>query len=316
MEHMHKICTHPYPPPARAGLLQGWLSWHQGNGPRHFPVVCRRRSFSSLNFCSPKYSHLLNFILRKMAESSSLTGSAALARGEVIASPPEQPQQQPTPASSAQSAKPDESSTINGSDNLLTTPRPTRTSGRKRARTPDYNDEGDPEPETPARSTKKARTARTPAKTPAQKAEADAEKARKKAEVDAEKARKKAEQQAKKDAKAAETQRKKDIKQWKDDWKNWVAAHQTDEKLDSFEEECLTATRCKDYFKIAGDELKCLPHDEKPNPNGPYAPMKLYKYEEVEALAYKKEAILAGVAQDDEVRLIAKGKELWEKEKG
>ncbi|KAF2829360.1 hypothetical protein CC86DRAFT_404001 [Ophiobolus disseminans] len=104
------------------------------------------------------------------------------------------------------------------------------------------------------------------------------------------------------------------------EWKDWVNEHilgDEDAKLPPTDDDCLTATKCKDYFKIAGDELKCLQHDARPSPHGGrLPPLKLYKYDEVERLAYKKEAILAGVSQDNEETLIARGKVLWEKEYG
>jgi hypothetical protein len=200
--------------------------------------------------------------------------------------------QQPSPISSG-SAKVEHSSDIPISAELPSVDVLTKTPNLKRGASPG---DDDPEPGTPMRSTKRARTARTPAKTTVQRAEAAAEKAKQKAEQDALKATKAAERKAAAEAKASETQRKKQIKQWKEDWEDWVANHQTDEKFSSIEQDCLTLTECKNYFKISADELNCLAVDKVSNPNGfRLAPMKLYKYDEVVDLAYNKQAILAGV---------------------
>lgn len=44
--------------------------------------------------------------------------------------------------------------------------------------------------------------------------------------------------------------------------------------------------------------------------------MKLFMKSEVQTLAFRKEAVLAGVAQDDETELLGRGKELYEQKHG
>ncbi|KAF1851980.1 uncharacterized protein K460DRAFT_351836 [Cucurbitaria berberidis CBS 394.84] len=214
-------------------------------------------------------------------------------------------EQLPTPASSSSTENPEVPSI------KVESTRASRASKRNRETTPDALG-----PLTPPRSSKKPRT---PAKTPAQEEEAVTKKAaalRKKADEAAVKAANAAKRKAAADAKKAETQRKKQVAQWKRDWKDWVTTNQIpDERFTAFEQDCLTVTKSKEYLGIQKDELQCLPHDTRPNPNGPFAPMRLYKYEEVVDLAYKKEAILAGVSQVDDETLIACGKKLWEAKK-
>lgn len=191
---------------------------------------------------------------------------------------------------------------------------PAKTPKRKREATPDNNVN---EPVTPPRSGKKSKTARTPAKTPAQIEEAVAKKAasvKEKADRAAIKAANAAKRKEAAAAKKAETERK---KQWKRDWEMWVTENNIkDTFFTSFEEDCVTTSKAKQYLRLQAHELECLPHDERPNPQGFKAPMKLYKYDEVVDLAYKKEAIQAGVSQDDEELLIAQGKKLYEANRG
>ena len=228
-------------------------------------------------------------------------------------------EQLPTPASSSNTTNAVVPFIRTESGDMSTASEPTKTSKRKRASTPD-NDTS--EPVTPARSTKKSKPAGTPAKTPARLEEAAAKKAasvKKKADEAATKAAKAAKKKEAADTKKAEAQRKKQVAQWKLDWKDWIDKHKIknpdDAELCSIEKECLTTTECKKYFRLQDRELECLRCDKQPNPYGRF-PIKLYLYDEVVELAYKKEAIQAGVSQDHDEALIARGKELWEVKKG
>jgi hypothetical protein len=263
---------------------------------------------------------------------SEVVASGAL--GNVKASSPTSIEKPSTPVSEDGNTKPNIPDINVESDEPSATP--SKADGRKRAASPDDDDH---EPVTPVRSTKRARTDKTPAKTPAkpprktptkktqeQRDEEAAEKARKKAEADAikdaERAKKKADNDAKKAAaaakKAAETQRKTDVKQWKENWDNWVISHEASERFVSIEQDCFTRTECQgEPFKLKKEDLECISQDTLPNPHSSKNPMNLHRYTNVVNLVYKKAAILGGVSQDeDDEVLVARGKEKWEAEKG
>ena len=94
--------------------------------------------------------------------------------------------------------------------------------------------------------------------------------------------------------------------------------NQTSQKFPDPEVDMLTATECKDHFKIKHKEvLLCIPCDERPNAHGYKNKMKLYKYEDVLGLVCKREAILAGESPEkDEEKLLARGREIWEAREG
>lgn len=69
----------------------------------------------------------------------------------------------------------------------------------------------------------------------------------------------------------------------------------------------------KIYFDLKPDELKCLPHDEYPNFHNPRQPSRLYHYDECAKLAFRKEAMLSGVSEEDvgEDEMLERGKKLF-----
>lgn len=63
--------------------------------------------------------------------------------------------------------------------------------------------------------------------------------------------------------------------------------------------------------------LKALPFEERLNPNGAtFAAMRLYSYSDAIRLACRKEAILAGISQDNEETLMEIGRDLLQDKKG
>lgn len=66
-------------------------------------------------------------------------------------------------------------------------------------------------------------------------------------------------------------------------------------------------------FRLDGDDLECLNYEERENPQDRwFPPARLHPRGDVETLAFRKQAILAGVPNSDEKRLIANGRLLWE----
>ncbi|KAI4605931.1 hypothetical protein J4E83_010357 [Alternaria metachromatica] len=177
-------------------------------------------------------------------------------------------------------------------------------------------DDEDAETKTPskvARITEASCGPRTPKK-PAQSEEALAKKlasAKKKEEDAAVKAANAAKRKEAADAKKAEKERKKQAAQWKKDWKDWISKNQTYEELTSGDlGKHVNAKNAKAFFDLKPDELKCIPH--RPSVNAfNQMPQKDYRWDDCGKLAFRKEAMLAGIPQDNEQEFLAKGKKLF-----
>ena len=188
----------------------------------------------------------------------------------------------------------------------------------------------------PSRSVKKAKvqkasspkTGESAASVTIEKAE-KAEKATKAKAADADKAIKpkatkaetaKIEKERKAEATKLEKARKANEKQWKQDWKIWFTdpANQTSATFQRTpNDDLVNVKESATVYGIKREELNCLRHCNAPNPHGPYfTPMKLFVKAEVQDLAFRKEGILAGVSQDDEVGLLRRGKEVFEEKNG
>jgi len=215
---------------------------------------------------------------------------------------PSPPQQQlPTPPSSTVKAKRE---ILSPEYDVEASHTAAKRSKRKRSAT--LPDDGDYEPPMPSKASKKANPAVTPirkshkkkTKTPAELAAA-AEKAR---------------------LKAANEERIRKDKQGKTDWKEWLATNKNDDvnSLDAFGIDCLTTTMCYKQLGLNADkDLKALPFEERLNPNGAtFAAMRLYSYSDAIRLACRKEAILAGISQDNEETLMEIGRDLLQDKKG
>ncbi|KAI2484593.1 hypothetical protein Ptr902_03533 [Pyrenophora tritici-repentis] len=74
-------------------------------------------------------------------------------------------------------------------------------------------------------------------------------------------------------------------------WKDWLFMHDIHDEgtnVFGFDDDCITASKCLEQFRLKKEEL------------------------EVEELAYRKEAILAGLFEENERQLLAEGKKLWD----
>jgi hypothetical protein len=59
-------------------------------------------------------------------------------------------------------------------------------------------------------------------------------------------------------------------------------------------------------------DLAVLSYFPKPNPNPNYGnTTKLFNEDEVKALAYRKCAVVGGVEEEDEGKLLERGEEMW-----
>jgi hypothetical protein len=143
----------------------------------------------------------------------------------------------------------------------------------------------------------------------AKAAEQEAKKVAAKAKK-AEQETKKAEQDAAKDATKAQ---KATLKSRKESWKTWVDSHQMpDSRFEQTpEDNVVNVTQAKKYFDLKADELKCLPHDEGFNSHNRSMPTRLYRWAEAGDLAFRKEAMLAGVEGVDDV-VLEEGKKMFE----
>ncbi|KAF2790405.1 hypothetical protein K505DRAFT_377558 [Melanomma pulvis-pyrius CBS 109.77] len=157
------------------------------------------------------------------------------------------------------------------------------------------------------------------AKTPAQiaKVKADKEKAAKeKAKMAVQRAAIATEKKAAKEKAAA---KRLEQKQRKEDWKAWILEHNADGekfKCDPEAQDTLTQTNCKVYYNVTPDELKTLPYDERFNSHNIKRPSKVFRRTDVQRLAFRKQAILSGVVQNDEEDLLKRGKALFEDKYG
>lgn len=109
-------------------------------------------------------------------------------------------------------------------------------------------------------------------------------------------------------------------KQWRKDWKGWIndPENQSSALFErDYEEVLINVKESGKVYGVKGEELACLPHCPVTNPHGKgFTPMKFFKKAEVIRLAFRKEAVLAGVSQDDEDQLLATGQELYEEKHG
>jgi hypothetical protein len=168
-------------------------------------------------------------------------------------------------------------------------------------------------PTTP-RPTKKTRTIKTPAQITAAAAE-KAKLAQEKLEKKTAKDKAVAEKKSEKEAAAA---KKNEEKQRKETWRVWVINNDAgDERFEAdTEHDTLTQTNCKKYYGVTPEELKTLAHDEVFNSHNPKMPGKIFKRSEVQRLAFRKSAILAGVEEKDDEELVEQGRAIFEGEHG
>jgi len=177
-------------------------------------------------------------------------------------------------------------------------------------------DDDDAETKTPAKVARKGQASREP-RTPKKAAESEealAKKlasAKKKEEEAAVKAANAAKRKEAADAKKAEKEKKKLVAQCKKDWKDWVSNNQTDETLTSGElGKTVNVKNAKSFFDLKPDELKCIPHRPSVNSYN-QMPQRQYKWDDCGKLAFRKEAMLAGISQENEEEFFAKGKKLF-----
>jgi hypothetical protein len=162
-----------------------------------------------------------------------------------------------------------------------------------------------------ARPAKRSRTT----KTPAQITEAAADKAKLAQEKLEKKAAKEAAAAEKKVLKDAATAKKAEEKQRKEKWRVWIINNDAGDKrfkADPADHETLTQTNCKALYGVTPEELKTLAHDEVFNSHNPKMPGKVFKKEEVQQLAFRKSAVLAGVEEDNDEELVKQGKAIFE----
>lgn len=76
--------------------------------------------------------------------------------------------------------------------------------------------------------------------------------------------------------------------------------------------ECVNVKNGKAFFDLKPEVLKCIPHCPKYNENNPRIPIRYYNWDACGKLAFRKEAMLAGISQDNETEVFAKGKKLFE----
>ncbi|OAL56555.1 hypothetical protein IQ07DRAFT_10876 [Pyrenochaeta sp. DS3sAY3a] len=97
-------------------------------------------------------------------------------------------------------------------------------------------------------------------------------------------------------------------------WSSWLSSHSASGALLDAEPDksvSITQTDALKKYGLKKEELEPLRHFEKPNPNPLYkGTMRLFLEEEVRALAWRKEGVLAGVGGEDE-DVLGKGEELW-----
>jgi hypothetical protein len=167
---------------------------------------------------------------------------------------------------------------------------------------------------TPSKSAKHglAGTPKTP-RTPAQSQEAFAKKlasTKKKTEESA------INDVAAADAKKAEAQEQKaargSARQWKTNWKDCVESHQTNDRF-SREDigQSMNVKNAKAFFELKPNELSSLPNWPTVNSNNPgFAPSWNCSWAACGELAFRKEAMLAGIDEEDE-DFLDKGKKLF-----
>jgi hypothetical protein len=120
-----------------------------------------------------------------------------------------------------------------------------------------------------------------------------------------------------KPAKVPKTEKPAKEKTPKQKWSAYISAHAVadDENLTEEPAEAVNQTDSKSKYDLTPKDLACLPFFPKKNPAYGNT-MKLFQNSEVARLAFKKAAILAGVADDgdEEEVLLKKGKEIFEEQ--
>jgi hypothetical protein len=128
---------------------------------------------------------------------------------------------------------------------------------------------------------------------------------------------KKKEKEPVKPAKVHKTEKPVKEKTPKQKWSAYISAHAVadDENLTEEPAEAVNQTDSKSKYDLTPKDLACLPFFPKKNPAYGNT-MKLFQNSEVARLAFKKAAILAGVADDgdEEEVLLKKGKEIFEEQ--
>jgi hypothetical protein len=103
----------------------------------------------------------------------------------------------------------------------------------------------------------------------------------------------------------------------KQKWSAYIESHtlSSPDALASEPEESINQSDCKSKFNLLPADLAVLSYFPKPNPKYKNT-TKLFKESEVENLAHRKTAVLAGVEDDgDEAALLEKGKTLFDEGK-
>ena len=99
----------------------------------------------------------------------------------------------------------------------------------------------------------------------------------------------------------------------KQKWAAYVEEHNVgDEKLSEEPDDGINQSDSKAHFQLLPGDLVCLPHFPKPNQKYGNT-TKLFKKADVQALAYRKAATVAGIEEGDDVEaFLGKGQELLE----
>ncbi|KAF2032267.1 hypothetical protein EK21DRAFT_110210 [Setomelanomma holmii] len=99
----------------------------------------------------------------------------------------------------------------------------------------------------------------------------------------------------------------------KQKWTAHVESHalSTPAALTSEPSEAINQSDCKTKYNLLPADLAVLPYFGKPNPKYGNT-TKLFDEGEVKTLAYRKAAIVGGVEEGDEVKLLERGKEVFE----
>jgi hypothetical protein len=100
-------------------------------------------------------------------------------------------------------------------------------------------------------------------------------------------------------------------------WSAYLSAHAVAESdaLKDEPEDAINQSDCKAKYELVPADLAVLAYFPKPNPKYKNT-TKLFKVSEVEELAWRKTAVLAGVEEDgDDAALLDKGKTLFDEGK-
>lgn len=103
-------------------------------------------------------------------------------------------------------------------------------------------------------------------------------------------------------------------KKWREDWKLWLEEHKTSAQFPrTYNEDLVNVKESSKVYGVNAEDLATLPHCPVTNPHVPaFTPSKFFKQDDVETLAFRKEAILSGISQYDETELLAKGRDMYE----